>query len=179
MDFLEVLEHRYDTIVVHLFSVGSYQLGEVLMSLKKERNHQMNDYLMKTWKCLIMDSPVDVQFAPLGLSKAITSNKLIRIVLIYLMKIYLIIFYILTTYHYWNSSNSVKAHPNNCPVLFLFSKTDKTSDPDHNYTLINDFRQRGIHVVDKCWERSPHVTHLAKHPDEYQQVLGEFLRKNT
>ena len=179
VDVLQVLKHQYDNIVVHTFSVGGYQFGEVLVRLKRQQNNRMKEYLMKNWKGLVLDSPVDVEFAALGTSKAITNNKMFRIVIIYLMKTYMIIFYLLSTRHYWISSNSVKEHPNKCPILFLFSKSDKMSDVDNNNTWINKFRQRGIPVMYKCWDRSSHVAHFAKYPDEYQHILNEFLKKCT
>ena len=179
VDVLQVLEHQYNTIVVHIFSVGGYQFGEVLVRLKRQKNIRMKEYLMKNWKGLVMDSPVYPEFAPLGTSKVITSNKIVSTLIVYLLKSYMIIFYNLSTRHYWNSWSAVKEHPNKCPVLYLFSYNDKISDVATNWSWISEFRERGIPVLYKCWEQSHHVAHLARHPDEYRQVLSEFLKMHS
>jgi Eukaryotic protein of unknown function (DUF829) len=68
-------------------------------------------------------------------------------------------------------------HGNLCtaPALFLISKTDPVGAESSNQSVREDWEANGVKVTWKCWDRSPHVQHYQKHPEEYLQLLFDHL----
>lgn len=131
---------------------------------------------MQTNLGLIYDSALDINEAPVGLSKATTNNVILQWAIVALMNAHLKLCYHLSTRHYISSSQAVHENPFRCPTLVFLSKDDEVVDYKNQFEAIEQWRQEGIQVVAKCWEESPHVSHFFKHRDEYQSTMMDFLR---
>lgn len=62
-----------------------------------------------------------------------------------------------------------------CKQLVLYSKADLYSPHEDITDYIDARRKRGIHVISKCWENSPHVSHFKEHPEEYLNLVNTFV----
>ena len=62
-----------------------------------------------------------------------------------------------------------------CPELYFYSKADKLA----LYQDIDDFiiqrKSKGVTVLDRRWDDPPHVFHYMKYPEEYLELLEQFL----
>ena len=63
----------------------------------------------------------------------------------------------------------------NCPELYFYSKADKLA----LYQDIDDFitkrKSEGVTVLSRRWDDPPHVSHFMKYPEEYLELLEQFL----
>lgn len=69
----------YDEILIHGFSVGGYQMGEIFLYLKenKDKNERIR-HIYESLKGIIVDSLVYAQDCPPGASKAITNHPIFQ-----------------------------------------------------------------------------------------------------
>ena len=125
--------HRYRAYIFHAFSVGAYQMGELFVCLGKEINKQTQGETRNMLKgrlkglllplsnyCLtytfyppalslsvplgiVYDSALDIDEAPLGLSKATTNNSVLQWAIMTLMNAHLRLCYHIATRHYISS----------------------------------------------------------------------------
>lgn len=68
--------------------------------------------------------------------------------------------------------------PVKAPALILFSRDDHIATAKENDELVDQWRkhlENDLYV--KCWQSSPHVGHLAKHRDEYEEAIYGFMGK--
>lgn len=128
-------------------------------------------------KGVIYDSAMDVNEAPIGLSRAVTNNPILQIIIHYMMKTYLKLFYGLATRHYLKASNAVHEHRLRCPALIYLSTNDAVANHVSSLKIIERWQNSGVQVLCKCWENSPHVSHLFKYPEEYEGFMDSFLKK--
>ena len=71
--------------------------------------------------------------------------------------------------------NDLGNMPLNSLELFLYSKDDKIIcyyDIDEH---IYHRKSRGVDVLQKCWPDSSHVAHYLKYPQEYSELVDNFL----
>lgn len=170
--------HRYRAYIFHAFSVGAYQMGELFVCLGKEINKQTQGETRNMLKGIVYDSALDIDEAPLGLSKATTNNSVLQWAIMTLMNAHLRLCYHIATRHYISSSQEIRANKFGCPTLVFLSKDDEVANYEHQFEIIDQWRQDGVPVTTVCWDQSPHVSHFFKHPDEYRSFLDDFL-KNT
>ena len=64
------------------------------------------------------------------------------------------------------------------PQLYLFSKADSVSSSEMAEEIMEKQRRRGRSVESFCWEDSEHVRHLTQHPEQYEKLVVDFLRKH-
>lgn len=65
------------------------------------------------------------------------------------------------------------------PLLFLYSKTDDLMPYRYVRKLVKmkqDQNQERI-ICQKLFEKSPHVAHMRKYPEEYREEMKKFLSK--
>uniref|UniRef100_A0A646QFE6 Transmembrane protein 53 n=1 Tax=Hemiscolopendra marginata TaxID=943146 RepID=A0A646QFE6_9MYRI len=174
LDFLAT-QPEYKNILIHAFSVGAYVYGEMLVHVQ----NNLNKYQPVTNKIIgqIFDSAVDWDGIPQGFSKAVTDNKVMQKSLELYTRYHLKTFYNLATKHYLRASDAFHENFINAPSLFYFSKTDPVGTAEGNLRVIRKWEMNGIPVYAKCWESSPHVSHLHHHPDEYLEELSVFLER--
>lgn len=186
-----LLETSYEQILFHGFSVGVYLMGEVFLRAesllaKNSKDENENTFkenaiellLNKRIIAIIMDSPVDVDWASTGISMASTSNCLLQLVISGLIKAHLRVFYNAATKHYLSASEYLRANERSFPVAMLHSKDDPMTNWEHIFAVVDRWKTtsgpRGV-VVGKCWESSPHASHYYKHPKEYTDTVVNFL----
>lgn len=130
---------------------------------------------------LIYDSALDLEEAPIGLSKATTDNTLLQWGIATLMYVHLRLSYHICTRHYINSSEAVKANIMEAPTLVFMSKDDVVINYQKQIKVIEKWREQRKSGDDttgyKCWDQSPHVSHFFKHRDEYIELVKTFLKK--
>lgn len=127
-------------------------------------------------KGIVYDSAIDVNEAPIGLSKATTNNSFLQKFIATAMKTHLRIFYNCATKHYITSSNAIHNQYFRCPTLVLLSRNDEVANHVNTFKAIDNWKGKGIQVFHKCWENSPHVSHYFKYPQEYQNLIESFLK---
>lgn len=170
VDFL-ASEAKYSSIVFHAFSLGVYQLGEVILLLQGEEEHQQARRIAG----IILDSPVDVQWAPVAFSQGVTDNPLLQWTLQGLLKAHFSFSYNSATKHYLASSEVLRRNANSFPVLMFISENDPVSNYVHLLQIVRRWREGGATVLAKCWPKSRHVSHFSMHPKKYRESVAQFL----
>ncbi|RWS27070.1 transmembrane protein 53-B-like protein [Leptotrombidium deliense] len=181
LDYLKSQMNSYPNVVVHGFSVGGYQFGEMLVQMNEQLNGTQIDakcdVVRENIKGMVFDSAVDFDGIPYGFSRALTDNNFLANTLQMSIQGYMNLFYYIATKHYLKASKAFFNTPLRCPALLLVSHGDKVGDPESNLKVANKWREMGIDVQWKCWDDSRHVSHMHKYPDDYSQQIDNFLRK--
>jgi hypothetical protein len=60
---------------------------------------------------------------------------------------------------------------------FIYSPADVITDTVKLEELIAARRKKNEHTEVKCFEDSPHVLHLRKHPSAYKAFVDDFLQR--
>lgn len=125
----------------------------------------------------VFDSPVDFDGIPTGVSNAATTNPFVRSAMKLAISLYLNATSKYTQKVFMARSRLLHNTPVRCPSLFFYSCDDYIADINNIQLLENKWRTKhGMHVVSKCWDSSPHVSHFYVHQDEYIATLKSFLR---
>ncbi|XP_017462674.1 PREDICTED: transmembrane protein 53-B isoform X2 [Rhagoletis zephyria] len=164
----------YAPIVIHGFSVGAYQLGEVMIQMARdmERYTQVLDRIV----CQIWDSAADITEIPIGVPKSIfpknsRMQSALRNYILYHMKT----FHNQASVHYMRSSQMFHSTLIKQPALFFVSENDPIGPPSSNQAVRENWERANIKVTFKCWERSQHAAHLIRHREEYLECLVKHL----
>lgn len=177
LNFMNDQISNYPEIVVHAFSVGGYQFGEVLVEMAKDKNKQILNNMRKAIKGLICDSSADMEAIPNGLSRAVTDNWFLQKALKNYIAFHMKLFDSIATKHYMASSQAFKNNVVRCPALILVSHDDAVGNPEANQRVRESWLKLGLHVQWKCFDSSSHVGHLHRYPEEYQREVDLFLKK--
>ncbi|XP_018791606.1 PREDICTED: uncharacterized protein LOC108970589 isoform X1 [Bactrocera latifrons] len=178
-DTLKFLENNgsYTPIVVHGFSVGAYQLGEVMlqMSRNKERYAGILDRIV----CQIWDSAADITEIPVGVPKSLfpknpRMQSALRNYILYHMKT----FHNQATIHYMRSSQIFHSTLIKQPALFFVSENDNIGPPSSNHAVRENWERANIKCTFKCWEHSQHAAHFIRHREEYLGCLLKHLESS-
>lgn len=177
VQFLLENSNRYDSCLFHSFSVGTYQIGEVFRVLTREaqKRHQIEPIL----KGIILDSPTNVS-APENTARALmlasTNNRTLQSLLYPVFYSYLLLFRPISFSHYVEGFKAVDDNPLRLPILMFASKDDIIGNYGHfERNVIDHWKQDGVEVRVKCWDRSIHVSHYLMHPEEYRTSWSEFV----
>jgi len=177
LKFLNDAIKQYPQIVIHAFSVGAYQFGEVLVQMEKKENESILKTMHSAVKGMVFDSAADLKAIPNGLSRAVTENPILRVIYRNTIATHMKLFYNIATKHYLASSNAFHNNVLRCPALLLLSHDDVVGNPAANQRVMNRWKENGIDVSWKCWDTSSHVGHLIKYPREYEDQVDSFLKK--
>lgn len=79
------------------------------------------------------------------------------------------------TSHYIRSSQMFHSTLVKKPALLFLSESDPIGAVSANLQLKRSWESLGISCDMKCFEKSPHVGHFQKYPEEYQHSLYNFL----
>ena len=173
-DLIEYLdaERKSSELLVHGFSVGAYLYGEMLNMLDSMPKYgYIHDKIMGQ----VLDSPADVHVVPEGVSKAVTPILPLQKILKFGIDSYMSLFHQQVTQHYLRSSSTFLANRLEIPTMFLYSTIDPVGEAAAIEKCVHNWRRRGISVFTKCWDDSPHVSHMMYHPEEYLDSLTNFL----
>ncbi|RWS12210.1 transmembrane protein 53-B-like protein [Dinothrombium tinctorium] len=182
LDYLKSQVSQYPNIVIHGFSVGAYQFGELILRMNRELDNSREidakcHVVRENIKGLVFDSAVDLEGVPYGFSRALVGNSPFASILELALRNYMRLFYNISTRHYENSSNAFYNISLRCPALLLVSRNDRTENLDSNLKVAKKWREIGIDVSLKCWDDSRHVGHLIKYPEDYASEIDNFLKK--
>lgn len=61
------------------------------------------------------------------------------------------------------------------PALLLLSNSDPIGSVSANKALKQSLETLGVRCEWKCWEKSPHVAHFQRYPDDYIHSVYGFL----
>ena len=110
IEVLRKLSINYNEIVIHAFSVGGYQFGEVLVQLTEDTDK--NNYkILNSIKGLIMDSIVFAKDRTSGLSKTLTQNPVFQPIIEKTSFLFFNLFPQLIIKHYNNSEELIVNPP--------------------------------------------------------------------
>ncbi|XP_004534785.1 uncharacterized protein LOC101455132 isoform X1 [Ceratitis capitata] len=175
-DTLKFLENNkfYAPIVVHGFSVGAYQIGEVMLQMARDMNRYKD--ILDRIVCQIWDSAADITEIPAGVPKSIfpknpRMQSALRNYILYHMKT----FHNQATIHYMRSSQMFHSTLIKQPALFFVSENDNIGPPSSNHAVRENWERANIKVTFKCWQHSQHAAHLIKHREEYLECLFKHL----
>ncbi|XP_035672812.1 transmembrane protein 53-B-like isoform X2 [Branchiostoma floridae] len=174
VDFVHQPQNARRPLLVHAFSVGGYLYSEALLkSLEVSSvNGSMKDRIVGQ----IFDSPVDFGGIPDGLPAAMFKSPLLRATLRNMIKAYMAALYKPVTINYIRASEIFHNNPVRSPALFLYSKVDPVGTvASIEGAARSNVKKDGPPVYYKCWDDSPHVQHMYKHPIEYVEIMDSFL----
>lgn len=161
-------------LAIHGFSIGGYIWGELCMhysSNKPKYQPVLDRVAMQVW-----DSAADMSEIPMGVPLAVfPKNKVMQNALRVYIKYHMKQFYEPATVHYMRSSQQFHRNPCAAPSLFLVSATDPVGTLAANKRVADTWVSLGRKVTFKCWDRSPHVLHFAKHTKEYLTLLYHHM----
>lgn len=179
IDALQNQLGQYDRVLIHAFSVGSYQLGEMLNKIN-ELPEDKREKLLKRIKGVAMDSIAPVKGAAPGIATTVSpKNKFVAKMLENFMRSFLVVAYPTTT-KYFNSANDAifGNHTLLKPTLVMVSKVDPIGKWQDNKDVADTWRRNGApDVTFKCWDDSAHVKHMLEHREEYEGLVDELLEK--
>jgi len=177
LHFLDV-NFTYSPLIIHGFSIGAYQWSEVLVRLAAEPQKYkdiIDRIIGQVW-----DSAADITEIPIGFPHAVfPRNPVMQKALRQYVEYHLRTFDKVATCHYLRGSQMFHTNIIKAPALFLLSKTDPIGAENSNRRVRESWERNGIDVTWQLWDKSPHVGHFAKHPQEYTEVLEKFLDKIT
>lgn len=165
---------RSHPLVVHGFSVGAYLWAELLVhtTMNKERYQPVLDRIAAQ----VWDSGADVHEIPEGFPRAVFPNsKFLQKVARFYIKSHMAVFHNVATKHYFRATDVYHETPCKAPGLFLVSKTDPVGAEKRSRRAAAMWEERGIKCNFKCWDRSPHVQHYLRHPEEYRNAVYSHL----
>ncbi|XP_019894138.1 uncharacterized protein LOC101898099 isoform X2 [Musca domestica] len=166
----------YAPIVVHGFSVGAYQMGEIMLQMSRDMERYKQ--ILDRFACQIWDSAADITEIPVGLPKSIFPKNLsmqtaLRNYTLYHLKT----FHNQATIHYMRSSQMFHSTILKQPALFFVSDNDPIGPPSSNHAVRENWERANIKVTFKCWKKSQHAAHMIKHRDEYLDILYKHLEE--
>lgn len=166
----------YSNILVHGFSVGAYQFGEVLVQMTQDKAAAAK--MAPLFRALVFDSAANLAAIPDGFSRALTSFWPLQKLLFVLLHLYLKLFYFVSTKYYKESEREfLEMNHFRVPSLLLVSERDPVGSVSSNKEVADSWTKRGIPVRMKVWKDSKHVGHYYKHPEEYEQELRQMIDK--
>lgn len=177
-DILHFLEHNYQQspMVIHGFSVGGYIWGEVMVRMAAEE--QRYKPIIDRVQGQVWDSAADITEIPTGLPIAVfPHNKVMQSTLRQYVIYHMKTFDKVATCHYVRSSQMFHTNIIRAPALFFLSKNDPIGAEGSNMRVRENWENMGIKVTWQCWDKSPHVGHMHRHPEEYLGKLDNFLNK--
>ncbi|XP_054159345.1 transmembrane protein 53-like [Oppia nitens] len=170
---------QYPSVILHAFSVGAYQFGEMLLEIQKQQieNNEDKDGLNGRIKGIVFDSVVPFEELSNGVSRSLTTNPFLYKIIKSSINGHLKVCKRFATKYYKASSQAVWGNYMRVPALVLVSQNDRIGTASANRRLTDVWRKLGIDVTFKCWDESGHVQHLPKHPIEYEELIDKFLNK--
>ncbi|XP_061825244.1 transmembrane protein 53-A [Nerophis lumbriciformis] len=161
-------------LLVHAFSIGGFTFSQLLVLVSEDP--QKYQTLTGRIKGQIYDSLVagSVETMASGVAKMVfpqwdTAVKQVSLLYFNAFKRQTTDYYNRSVEVFWNS-------PVTAPALFFYCDNDPLSDTRAMEEVISFWRERGVDLTVKKWERSKHAGHLKTHPQEYLETLGSFVQ---
>lgn len=165
---------RTHPLVLHGFSVGAYVWAELLVQANNNKDRYQP--VLDRVGAQVWDSAADIHEIPVGFPSAVfPKNKFLEETFRAYIKLHMKLLHNVATKHYWRATEIFHVTPCRAPGLFLISKTDPIGAENRNRTVASSWEKIGIKCNFKCWDRSPHVQHYLRHPEEYRAALYSHL----
>ncbi|OTF75477.1 DUF829 domain containing protein, partial [Euroglyphus maynei] len=181
IEFLANHHLVYDEILIHGFSVGGYQMGEVFLYLQenKDKNERIR-HIYDSLKGIIVDSLVFAQDCPPGASKAITTSPIWQPMLEKTIDTFLKTTKSFTYNRYLKVQDIMFSNETKLPGCVLHSKSDAVSSITHNIELFNGWKSRNPENTElNCWHDAAHVLIYKKYPEQYAKIIDNFVANKT
>ena len=159
-------------LLLHAFSSGVYYVGELLVKLLQ--NPDKYSTIPPRLNGLIVDSLVDMNGFSMGVSRAVTQNKIGQQIVRSASDMYL---KLPNTKHYRRAGVAFKQNAFNVPSLMLYSLNDPFIEPDHIEAISLKWRENGMIANTKFWNEAQHVKIYTRYPDEYTKSIVSFIRE--
>lgn len=173
LEFLRINDF-YQPLLLHGFSIGGYQWGEVLVKIHD--NPKLYQPIADRIVGQVWDSAADITEIPVGFPKALfPRNPVLQGATEKYIRYHMRTFQDVATCHYIRSSQMFHTTLVRAPALFYFSKSDPVGCVESNMRVKESWDSQGMSTYVKCWDKSPHVGHFRKHPKEYISELYAFL----
>ena len=173
VNFVQSDEHREQPILVHGFSVGGYVYTEILTKmLQSQKEEEITGRIIGQ----IWDSPVDAYNIPTGMSKALLKSSVMQMGMQKSIEMYQNVTFKFAGQYHQRGSRLFHHNPVKAPSMFFYSDSDPVSTPDDNTRVMSSLKESGHQFVQgKEFKKSPHVSHMYKHREEYVSSLRQFL----
>ena len=173
-NFLDTLaaDQSNRPLLLHAFSSGVYYVGELLVKLLQ--NPDKYSKIPSRLNGLIVDSLVDMNGFSMGVSRAVTQNKIGQQIVRSATDMYL---KLPNTKHYMRAGVAFKQNAFNVPSLMLYSLNDRFIEPDHIEAISLKWRENGMIAHTKFWNEVQHVKIYTQYPDEYTKSIVSFIRE--
>ncbi|KAI1297676.1 Transmembrane protein 53 [Halotydeus destructor] len=183
--FLYALSTHYPEYVLHCFSVGAYEFGEILAhlndekfisSIKLQADHDPKEIILRSIKGVVMDSAVSFEGIASGVATSISANPVVNKSLESYIRTHLKLMHPVATKYYKAAANQAYSSPlTQAPALLMYSNRDKIGSRAGNEYLRDCWKSNGIKVSTKLFDKSAHVQHHSKYPQEYINEIDNFL----
>ncbi|PIK57997.1 putative transmembrane protein [Apostichopus japonicus] len=178
VNFIQKEQFRERPLLVCGFSTGGYFYSELIQ--KMQAAEKVKGEITNRIMAQIYDSVADMPSIPQGISKALLQHdSLSQRAMSKCLQTYLNVMERPATQHYRRGSKVFHNNPVNAPSLFIYSKSDPVGCYRQNEMVIKNLRTKlGYDNIDtKVFDKSPHVSHMYKHQEEYLATLKWFLEK--
>lgn len=78
-------------------------------------------------------------------------------------------------YYHFKACDFYHSNCLTAPALLFYSKDDEVGAYKNNVNFQRSLEKAGAKVEVKCWDKSLHVGHFVRHPEEYTAVWERFL----
>ena len=154
--------------------MGGYIYGELLNCIHED-TEKYGNFGERVYGQII-DSLVDYEGVPNGISRAVTNNRKLARQIESVLELYLKKFENITK-DYVRSSQTFHANAFQTQSLFLYSLSDPVCSADQIEKIARNWRTAGIEAETVFWKHAPHVTSFKMYPQEYKYYVKEFLWK--
>lgn len=167
---------QYSSTMLHGFSISGFVWGQVMAQMSQDMDKYqpvLDNIVGQIW-----DSPVDVEGISQGMGTAMFPNNwLLKTALEGYVRFHVNYYQEQATQHYLQSSIMYHNTLVQAPALFFCSEDDPVAFHYIVERAADRWEQKGIQVFMKTWKKSPHVSHMWKHPVEYKEEMKAFLDK--
>lgn len=178
VDFIQKPSFKERPLLIYGFSTGGYLYSEIIQRMQEAE--KVKGEITGRIMAQIYDSVADVGSIPQGISKALLKHESYsQRAMSKCLQVYLDMMEKPATQHYRRGSRVFHNNPINAPTLFIYSRSDPVGCYKQNEMVIENLRSKMGYdnIESKVFERSPHVSHMYKHQEEYLATLKWFLEK--
>jgi hypothetical protein len=176
---------HYQDLLIHCFSAGSYQFGEIFAQLNDESFlSQISDdadpkySIENAIKGVIMDSAINLKGCAPGIGHAMMPNSPFLSKGIELaVKGHMKLSYSLANKYYKRASDF--CHGNyltHAPALIIASERDQIATSAMSRHYFDLWTKSGVPTTMKIFPESEHVKHFVKYPEEYSLEIDNLLK---
>lgn len=173
-----IMAHHSDRpLLVHCFSVGCYTYTVCSIEIIKSRAKYNN--IASHIQGQVFDSVAigGLQNTIDGIAKSAIKNAVIALLIKNTLTIYYTLIPVQTIQFYREAALFFKEKVPNVQTHIFHSTDDPFCDHVSMKQLIDIWKNRGLDLTLKCWEKSEHCGHIRNYPVEYIDCLKKFVSK--